>query len=175
MRTAATGIALLALALLPVLPATPAANATTLACGRHVRWAEHHDPADARLAITSEDGNVTLILTDREVAVQLSDRMLQRVNRELRDKEREQDNVLGSTIVAVVAGTVREMIEKSFECRVRDLRDVTYEDGQLQFIGRDGGPVFERVDVCDSDLATAFSERDARRFVSEFRAVKAGR
>jgi hypothetical protein len=175
MRTAATGFALLALVLLPVLPVTPAANATTLACGRHVRWAEHHDPTVARLAITSEDGNVTLLLTDREVAVQLSDRMLHRVNRELRDKEREQDNVLGSVIVSAVAGTVREMIEKSFECRVRDLRDVTYEDGRLQFIGRDGEPVFERVDICDSDLASAFSERDARRFVSEFRAVKAGR
>ena len=171
MKTAATGIALLALALLPALPTTPAANA----CDRYVRWVEHHDPADARLAITSEDGNVTLLLTDREVAFQLSERMLRRVNRELRDKEREQDNVLASVIVTTVAGTVRELIENSFECRIRDLRDMTYEDGRLQFIGRDGEPVFERVDICDSDLATAFSDRDARRFVSEFRAVKAGR
>jgi hypothetical protein len=171
MRTAATGIALLALALLPALPATPPANA----CDRYVRWTEHHDPDDARLAITSEDGNVTLLLTDREVAVQLSERTLHKVNRELRDKERDQDNVLGSAIVAAVTGTVRELIEKSFECRIRDLRDVSYEDGRLQFIGRNGRPVFERVDINDSDLATAFSERDARRFVSEFREVKSGR
>jgi len=171
MRTAATGIALLALALLPALPATPAANA----CDRYVRWAEHHDPTDARLAITSEDGNVTLLLTDREVAFQLSDRMLHRVHRELRDKEREQDNVVASVIVSAVVGTVGELVEKSFECRIRNLSDVIYEDGRLQFIDRDGSPVFERVDICDSDLATAFSDRDARRFVSEFRAVKAGR
>ncbi|TMQ69255.1 MAG: aminotransferase class I/II-fold pyridoxal phosphate-dependent enzyme [Candidatus Eisenbacteria bacterium] len=65
------------------------------------------------------------------------------------------------------------LLDSSFECRLSDLRDVTVEDGRLEFIGRDGRPVFGHTDVCDTDLATAFSERDARDFVREFRRAKA--
>lgn len=142
--------------------------------GDHVRWAEHHDPADARFAITTEDGKVTLLLTDREVAVQLSERMVHRVQRKLRDKADDQDNPLAMAIVSAVTGSVRELIDDSFECRVRDLRDVSYEDGRLVFTSRNGKPVFEDTDLCDTDVMSSFSERDARDFVREFRRLKTG-
>ena len=142
--------------------------------GDHVRWSRHHDPSDARLAITTEDGKVTLLLTDRDVAVQLSERQVHRVRRELRDKKEEQDNPLGMAIVAAVVGTVQELIDDSFACCVHDLRDVWYEDGRLRFTARNGEPVFGDVDLCDTDVMASFSERDAQRFVREFWKVKAG-
>lgn len=43
------------------------------------------------------------------------------------------------------------------------------------FIGRNGRMVFEDHDDCDSDFQGAFSERDARAFVREFRLLKAGK
>jgi len=173
MKTVAMGVALLAAAILPALPAGPAANASMVCCGHYVRWAEHHDPADARLAITTEDGKVTLLLTDRDVAFQLSERTLHKVDRELRDKQDLEDNWLGAAIVTAVVGTVRDLVDNSLECRIRDLRDVSYEDGRLRFIARNGRPVFDDADVCDSDVTSAFSERDARTFVREFRKLKA--
>ena len=68
MRTTAIGIALLALALSPALPSGPAAHATSFTCKdfRHLHWRDRLDPGQARFAITTEDGDVTLLLTGRE-------------------------------------------------------------------------------------------------------------
>jgi len=161
-------------AMLAIAPVRPVTAMSLSLEGDHVRWAEHHDLADARFAITTEDGKVTLLITDREVAVQLSDRMVHRVQRKLRNKTEEQDNPVGMAIASAVVGTVREMIDDSFECRLRDLRDVAYEDGRLRFTARNGESVFEDTDLCDSDdVMSRFSERDARAFVREFRKAKA--
>jgi len=151
------------------------ANAFTMSCsGDRVRLSERRDPADARLVITTEDRKVCLLLTDREVAIQLSDRTLHRVDRQLRKREEDQDNVIGNAIATAVIGTVRELIDNSFTCRLRDLRDVSYEDGRLRLVNRDGELVFGDTELCDTDVMSSFSDRDARAFVREFRRWKHG-
>src|SRR5262245_44482845 len=172
MKNTPIPLALLALLLTPVAPA----HGMSVSCsGDHVRWAEHHDPANARLAITTEDGKVTMLLTDHEVALQLSERTVHRVKRELRQKENEQrDNALGMALASAVIGTVRELIDDSFEVRLRDLRDVSYDGERLLLVGRNGKPVFDDTDIDDTDVMASFSERDAREFVREFRRLKAG-
>jgi len=177
MKTVTIGIALLALAASPAFSPGSVAHATSIHCSGmdpYVHWADRCDPTDARVTITTEDGDVTLLLTERDVVMQLSDRTLRKVQRELRDAEDDQDNVLASAIVTAVTATVRELLGHSFVCHVRDLRDVSYEDGRLVFTGRNGRTVFGHADVCDSDVTRAFSERDARSFVREFRRLKAG-
>ena len=176
MRTTAIAVALLALALAPALPSEPAAHATTFTCKDfdHLHWRDRLDPGRARCAITTEDGDVTLLLTDRDVAFQLSERTLSRVHRKLWDAEHDQDNWLASVIVTTVTSTVREVLDHSFVYHVRDLRDVSYEDGRLVFTGRDGRLLFGDGAFCDSDASGAFSERDALKFVREFRRVKGG-
>jgi hypothetical protein len=167
--------AVLALAAMPALPAGPTADAMTISCrDKYVRLREHQDLADARFAMDSRNGKVTLLLSDRVVAFQLSDRTVNKVRRELRDKKEEQDNWFAAAIVTAVAGTVSEFIDSSVECRIRDLKDVRFQDGRLVFISRDGRQIFDDVDVDDSDVCSSFSDSDARRFVREFRRVKAG-
>ena len=176
MKAASIGIALLVLAAWPALPVGPVAHACRLHCngdGGLVHLADHQDPGGARIAITTQDGKVTLLLTDRDVAFQLSDRTLHRVHHELRDARDEQQNWLASAIVTAVTATVRGLIDHSVVCHVRDLRDVSYEDGRLVFRGRNGRLVFDDGEACDTDVSTAFSERDARNFVREFRRLKA--
>lgn len=179
MRTTAIGIALFAFAVAPALPAGPTAHATSITCnrfGKDVRWADRRDPADARFGITTEGGELSLLLTDREVVLQLSERTLRKVHRELRDaREEQEDNWLASSIVTAVTGVVREVLDHSVVCRVSDLRDVDYREGRLVFIGRGGRLMFEDHDDFDSDFRDAFSERDARAFVREFRLLKAGK
>jgi hypothetical protein len=140
--------------------------------GDHVRFADHQNLSDARYAITTEDGKVTLVLTDDDVAIQLSDRTLNRVRRELKDKEEDEDNFLASVIKTVVIGTVGEIIDHSFACPVRKLRDVTYQDGRLVLIDKNGSHVFADADLDDSDVMSSFSEKDARNFVREFHRLK---
>jgi len=153
--------------------ATPSGAMSLSLSDDHVRWSGHRDPADARFAITTEDGKVTLLLTDHVVAVQLSERMVHKVRRELRDKREDQeDNALGMAIASAVIGTVEHLIDDSFVCCVSDLRDVSYDHGRLRFTARNGESVFEDADVCDTDVMASFSERDARSFVREFRRLK---
>ena len=177
MRTIAIGFALFAFAVAPAFPAGPTAHASSITCsrfGKDVRWSDRRDPAEARFGITTEGGELNLLLTDREVVFQLSERTLRKVRRELRNAREEQDNWLASSIVTAVTGVVREVLDHSMVCRVSDLRDVAYQDGRLVFIGRNGRFVFKD-DDCDSDFSGAFSERDARSFVREFRLLKTGK
>jgi len=176
MRFVAIGLTVLALAAEPALSSRAAAHATTFTCrglGKDVHWSERRDPTDSRIAITTRNGEMTLMLTDRDVVLQLSDRALRHVRRELKDAKDEQDNVLASVVVAVVTNTVRELLDHSFVCDVRDLRDVSYDDGRLVFTGRHGRAVFADRDVRHSDAMCGFSEDDARSFVREFRRAKA--
>lgn len=175
MKTTVIGIALIALALSPALPTGPAAHATSITCSglSHAHWRDRMDPARARCAITTEDGDVTLLLTDSDVAFQLSERTFGKVRRKLQDAEDDhEDNWLASIIVTTVTATVREVLDRSFTYHVRDLRDVSYEDGHLVFVSRHGRVMFGGEGCCDSDVTGAFSEEDALRFVREFRRVK---
>ena len=177
MRTVAIGLILLALACGPALTCPPAADASGITCGgigKDVRVSDRHDPDDARLAISTERDEVTLLLTDREVVLQLSDRTMRKVRRELREARDEQDNALASAIATVVTNAVGELLDHSFICRIRDLREATYEDGHLVLIGRHGTVVFGNDNGCDPDGLEGFSEKDALKFVSEFRRVKEG-
>lgn len=178
MRIVAIGLTLLALAAEPALSSRAAAHATSFTCrglGKDVRWSDRRDPSDARIAITTESGEMMLLLTDRDVVFQLSDRAFRRVSRELKDAKNKQDDVFASVVAAVVTNTVREMLDHSFVCHVRDLRDASYDDGYLVLTGRRGKVVFGDEDGCDSDGMSGFSERDAQAFVREFQRVKAGR
>src|SRR5690242_16500964 len=77
-------------------------------CGAPVHFSARHDPGEARIAITTTDGDVTLLLTDDVVAFQLSNRTLHRVDRKLDDcRDDDNDNVIAQAIKTAVLSTVR--------------------------------------------------------------------
>jgi hypothetical protein len=141
-------------------------------CDEPARFADRYDVRDARLAVHTEDGGATLLLTDEVVAIQLSDRMLRQVKRELRDEQDDEDNAIARAFMAAVFSGVRSMLDHSAECRIRDLRDVEYRNGRLVIRTRDGERLFDGLDINDRDVMASFSEEDALRFVREFRRVK---
>ena len=170
-----------ALAFLFILPAggvlahgpdTPADGVHVSCCDSPARWAPRHDPRDARLAIDSEGGNATLLITDGVVALQLSDRTLRKANRELRNEEDEEDNAIARAVMAAVLSGVRTLLDHSAECPVRDLRDVQYRGGRLVLTTEGGDRLFDGLDVNDRTVLECFSDRDARLFVREFQRVK---
>ncbi len=177
MKLAVSALALLALA--PAPPATAHAcdragdlEIHSLHCSAPAYLAPRHDADDVRLGIETESGGATLLVTDRVVAVQLSDRMMKRVRRELRDDAEAGDNALAVAIKDVVMSAVRRMLDHSLECRVEDLRDVRYRDGRLEFVTNDGGRLFDTVDVEGRTVVADGAERDALAFVREFHRVK---
>jgi hypothetical protein len=148
-------------------------TASSLDCEAPARWSARHDARDARLAITTEADNATLVLTDRVVAVQLSNRIMHKVNRKLRNEQRDdEDNFLAQTIKTAVLGSVQNLLDHSAECSIRNLSDVDYRHGRLVFITENGGQVFENMNIDDANVMRGFSESDARAFVREFRRLK---
>ena len=176
MRPAAFTVAVLALAALPALPAGPAAHACSISCsgfGQYAHWAERCDPRDVRLGITTEGGEVSLLLTDNDVVFQLSDRTMRKVHRELRDaRDEDGESPLVYAFVVAVTSTVREVLDHSVRVHMSDLSDVRYEHGRLMFIGNSGRVILGRAHVGDSDVSRAFSEESGQRFVREFRRLK---
>jgi hypothetical protein len=141
-----------------------------------VRWTERHDPDDARLAISTRGNKATLLITDEVVAMQLSERTFAKIQKKLaKERDEEEDHALARAIKTAVLSSVVALLDHSAECSVDDIRDVDYRNGRLVFVSEDGDRLFESVEVDDDDLTTAFSERDARAFVREFRRVKARR
>ncbi|HTO91916.1 MAG TPA: hypothetical protein VMJ70_12355 [Candidatus Sulfotelmatobacter sp.] len=142
------------------------------ACNPPSRLAPRLDTRDARFSITTDDEQATLLLTNKVVAIQLSDRAFHSLHRKFRDIQLEDDNVLAQTIKAVVLGTVEAMLDHRIECPIRDIDDVQYRNGRLVFITSDNDTIFENIDVHDRNVLEGFSEADARAFVREFKRVK---
>lgn len=146
---------------------------STECCDEPERWGPRHDPADARLAIHTEDRASTLILTSEVVAVQLSDRAMRELRRKSKDEEDEDENALSRAIKSAVLSGVRSMLDHSAEVPLRQLQTADYRDGRLIFTTRKGERVLDGIDVNDRDVMESFSERDAKAFVHEFRRMKA--
>jgi hypothetical protein len=137
-------------------------------------WGPRHDLGHARFAILTEDHGAALVLTRELVAVQLSDRALRKLDREIaREKnEDEEDGLIAQVIKSAVLGGVRALLDHSLECPIEELRDVRYRDGRLVLITEDGDRIFDGLDINDHEVLAGFSEHDALAFVQEFRRAK---
>ena len=139
------------------------------------RIGPRRDPRQARSAIATRDGRVALLLTRDAVAMQLTDRGLRDIGRDMDEDVRDEDGFVAEIIQAAVRSSVATMLKRSVEYPVRELRDVQYRGGRLVFTSEDGERVFENVSVDDTDVMESFSEADARAFVREFHRLKASR
>ena len=138
-----------------------------------LEWGARHDLARARFAMLTEDRAAALVLTRDRVAVQLSDRALRDLDREIsREKGDEDGGVIADAIKGAILGSVRALLDHSLECPVEDLRDVRYRDGRLILITEDGDRIFEDLNINDHEVLEGFSEHDALAFVREFRRAK---
>lgn len=143
--------------------------------GRDIaRPGPRHSARDAHLAITTTDDAASLILTRDVVAMQLTDRTLRGMHAEMdRDAKKDDDGIFASMVASVVRGTVGNVLRRSLEVPIRDIRTVDYRGGRLLFVTEEGERLFEKTEINGTDLAASFSARDAQAFVREFRALKA--
>jgi len=174
-------LAVLSLALLGAPGASANASACSFSCPSisadcdpPARWSDRYDAHDARIAITTENGETTLLATDEVIALQISDRTFHKVKHKLRDAQREDDDgALGHIIKVAVLESVQSLLDHSVEIRIRDISDVRYKDGRLLITDRNGHELFQHTEIDDREVMKSFSERDARAFVSEFKRLKA--
>ncbi len=175
MKTAALALMLVVLVSPPALAHRHHHHVIGSCCGgwdESASWAPRCDTRAARLAITSDNGSVDLLLDRRVVALQLSDRTWHKIDRELWNEEREDEGWLADVIKRAVIGSVRGMLDHSLQYRLDELRDADYRDGRLVLTRDDGRRIFAGIEVEDDNVMASFSESDARAFVREFRRLK---
>jgi hypothetical protein len=176
-------LALAALATFPVASITPARADCKSSCSifglrdQSARLAPRQNARDAEVAINTENGEVTLLLTRDVVALQLSDRTLRKIRRDLRENDGEEtdDGMLGQVIRTAVFSIVSGALTHSVEYPLSELRDVKYEDGELVLRTQDGDRLFHKVEINDTPVFRSFSAEDARDFVREFQRLKPAR
>ncbi|HEX2203618.1 MAG TPA: hypothetical protein VHG91_09985 [Longimicrobium sp.] len=143
--------------------------------GSHGRMGPRRALADADFAITTTNQKASLMLVDGMVAMQLTDRTLREITRDMDRDAREDadDGFLARTIANAVRNSVGSMLRRSFQYPVADIESVEYRRGRLVFTTEDGDEIFRNVEVDDDELMETFSPADAQAFVREFRALKA--
>ena len=138
-----------------------------------MHWQSRYDPSEARIAIDSDGEDVTLLLTPEVVGIQCADGLLRRYQHEAARKKNEPENsVLAAGLKTLLLDTIGTMLKSSLVCPLHSVRDVEYRDGKLRMYSGNGREIFQGVQVDGEDLSTAFSPRDAQRFVREFHRLK---
>lgn len=134
-----------------------------------VRCAARHRADEVRFSIKTDNRNAVLLLTDDVVALQLSDRVLHKLDRKMREAEDEEDCGLGSVIKTAVLASVRSLLDHSADCDIADISFADYRDGELVLRGPNGEHIFANASIDDEEVMRSFSESDARAFVRELR------
>ena len=124
-----------------------------------------HDVRDARMAITTKDRSVVLLLVDDVVAMQLSDVTLNRIEDE---SEKKETNFFEELVLA----GVQLALGKSVEYPIASIKTFDYKDGALRVIGTDNKPIFTEVKVNGTNVLRGFSPADVARFANALRATK---
>jgi hypothetical protein len=152
--------------------------------GPHFRINQDHDgparpgprytPSQAQMYLNTRDDVASLFLTRDVVALQLSERTLRRVSDQV-ESEGNHDGFFARMIVDVVHNTVNNVLRRSLQIPLDELRSADYRDGRLILIDNDGDEVFHDVEIEDRQVMDSFTPRDAQLFVRQFRALKAAR
>jgi hypothetical protein len=133
------------------------------------RWDDLHDVDDAQLDITSRNRKVTMLLMRRVVAVQLSQRVLDRVKTKVRDAKQEDSGPLGNAIKTAVLAGVKSMLNHSAEVDIKDIAKADYRDGEIVLLDHRGRKIFTNAKVDGDTVMKNFPEPDAREFVRQLR------
>jgi hypothetical protein len=120
------------------------------------------DVRDARLAITTRDGSVTLLLMSDVLAVQLTDRALANLS------TKEDANFLEE----LLASGVRVAMRKAVEYPTASIRSITIRDGALVLTNDKNQPVFTEIKVNGREVLRDFALADATHFMKAFAAAK---
>lgn len=127
----------------------------------------------ARAYVLSEDRIAALLLTDRTVILQLTDRGLREIQADMDDDaaEEAEDGLFARLVSGFVRNTVSSFLDHGLAYDLRDLRSATYRDGTIVIEDCSGEEVFGDIQI--NDEPQQFSRAEAHAFIRRFNQARA--
>jgi hypothetical protein len=137
----------------------------------------HDSDSDARVverqplrrassAIQTRGGEVALLLIDRRLVMQLTDRGLGEIDRDMERDARKEESGFARFVSGMVRSGVRSLLDRGIEVPLSEIREARYANGRLVLEGRDGNEMFKDVQVNDVQVMESFSPAEARAFAA---------
>ena len=104
-----------------------------------------------------------LIVRDSTIVLQLTDRGLKNIKREIK---KEGESALGKMLHAALAGAMEEFLDHGMEYQLSDLKEARVEKGVLVLERKNGELIFDEMEVNGEEVLETFSPEDARRFAA---------
>lgn len=131
--------------------------------------------------VKSTDGALILSVVGDSVVMQLSDSLRNSVTAEVKNSTSKQGDDIGATIANAVGGAVSGVVNAALGINVRvpaeAVENLRYEDGHLRFEvkGSNFRMTSKSGDAAKNENGGAFSEDDARRFITAVNDAQARR
>ena len=120
----------------------------------------------ASSAIQTRGGEVALLLIDRHLVMQLTDRGLSQIDREMEHDAKKEESGFARFVSGMVRSGVRTLLDRGIEYPLSELREARYENGRLVLEDREGNAIFKDVQVNDIQVMESFSPAEARAFAA---------
>ena len=119
-------------------------------------------------SITTRSGDVALLLTESAVVIQMTDRGLREIERDVPSRE---EGTLARMASAMVRAGVIELLDRGISYPLARLERAKAEGGTIYLIDRDGGFVFDSVSVNKTKPMHDFSPGEAHAFARKINAA----
>lgn len=128
------------------------------------------EPRDAEFAMTTREGSVDMMVTDRAILIQFSDRFMDNLEEEIHNEddqyEYEEASVLADVFKSMITSGVRSLLDHALTIPLHEIQEAYYDNGRIYLIDYEDEEIFGDLKIEDVDVMEDFFRRDARRFVS---------
>lgn len=153
-------------ALALALAAQPAEAQRRNDSGSDARVVERQPLRRASSAIETRGGEVALLLIDRRLVMQLTDRGLGEIDRDMERDAKKEESGFARFVSGMVRSGVRSLLDRGIEVPLSEIREARYANGRLILEDRDGDELFKDVQVNDIQVMESFSPAEARAFAA---------
>lgn len=144
------------------------------ACSRKNKIKNAHFDNNRDFIISTKDHKVDLVLSDSTVFMKLAPKVLAKVNKSLNSsKNNTHGNNWADKFSRFVVSNVQSLINKKLEYPLKEIKNITYQNGGLKFTYyHDHIITFNKIVDQDKPALDNFNEEEAKMFIRRFHQLK---
>lgn len=122
---------------------------------------------EADFFITNRRQTADLLLTDKGLVVQFTDKFLRELKNEIKNEHQKGDSHFVEVLLSAVSSGVHIILSKAIAIPYSQIESAEYQQGRIIVMSRSGEEILHDIEVENTYLMEDFNRRDARRFVRQ--------